>query len=81
MVEILLGIMAGRDFDDVVKHVLPKRKQKHNSEEFNCKFQEKEEKEGVQHLKRCVSNTTLSTEGQGSQGGLIPFFNHRCIVS
>ncbi len=80
MVEILLGMMAGRDFDDVVKHVLPKRKQKHNNEEFNCKCQE-EEKEGVQQFEGCISKTSLSTEDQGLQGGLLPFFNHRCIVS
>ncbi len=80
MVEILLGMMAGRDFDDVVKHVLPKRKQMHNNE-CNSKCEEVVEKEEVQQPEGCIQKTLSSAEGLGVQGGLLPFFNHHCIVT
>ncbi len=83
MVEILLGMMAGRDFDDVVKHVLPKRKQVQNSECCNRKSEKAVEKEEVQHSEGLLQKTLTpsSAEGLGMQGGLFPFFRHNCTIA
>ncbi len=85
MVEILLGVMAGRDFDDVVKHVLPKRKQKHSNECSNSSQCQEEGMEGVKHkTEGFIQKLSLSstTNDQGLQGKLFPFFNHHhCNVA